>query len=263
MRLRQVLGLKAGARVLTRSGCYQLNACEAEVDHLLFAALCSRGGAAAEAGRWRQADRALSEALGLWRGAPLADIASECLRSQTAPHLEQLRLQALEWRNDARLSLARHSELLADLQALVAENPLRERFHVQLMLALYRCGRYADALSAFRHARLLMVEELGIEPGPELRELHQRMLAADRSLDVRHLAPALVASVDAVPQQLPPAVRNFTGRQREMDALAAELGQADTEPGPRTLVISAISGTAGVGKPKLEANTSDRYRVVT
>ena len=258
MRLRQVLGLKAAARVQTRSGCYQLNVCEAEVDHLLFAALCSRGGAAAEAGRWRQADCALSEALGLWRGAPLADIASECLRSQTAPHLEQLRLQALEWRNDARLSLARHGELLADLQALVAENPLRERFHAQLMLALYRCGRYADALSAFRHARLLMVEELGIEPGPELRELHRRMLTADRSLDVRHLAPALIASVDAVPRQLPPAVRNFTGRQREMDALAAELGQADTEPGPRTLVISAISGTAGVGKTALAVQLAHR-----
>jgi len=166
MRLRQVLGLKAAARVLTRSGCYQLDVCEAEVDHLLFAALCSRGGAAAAAGRWRQADCALSEALGLWRGAPLADVASECLRSETVPHLEQLRLQALEWRNDARLSLGRHGELLADLQALVAEHPLRERFHAQLMLAVYRCGRYADALSAFRHARLLMVEELVSSPGP-------------------------------------------------------------------------------------------------
>jgi DNA-binding SARP family transcriptional activator/Tfp pilus assembly protein PilF len=259
MRLREVLGLKAGARLLTRSGCYQLDAGEAEVDHLLFAALCSRGCTAAEAGRWRQADRALSDALGLWRGAPLADIASECLRSEAAPHLEQLHLQALEWRNDARLSLARHSELLTELQALVAENPLRERFHAQLMLALYRCGRQADALSAFQHARHLMVEELGIEPGPELRELHQRMLAADRSLEVRHQATALVAPVDAVPQQLPPAVRNFTGRQREMDALAAELDQADIEPGPRTLVISAISGTAGVGKTALALQWAHQF----
>ena len=251
MRLRQVLGSTAGARVLTRSGCYQLDADEAEVDHLLFAALCRRGGAATQAGEWLQADRVLSEALGLWRGTPLADVASESLRSEAAPHLEQLHLQALEWRSDARLSLARHSELLTELQALVTQNPLRERFHAQLMLALYRSGRQADALSAFQHARRLMVAELGIEPGPELQELHQRMLAADRSLDVRHPASALVAPVGAVPQQLPPAVRNFTGRQREMEALTAELGQAGPAPGPRTLVISAISGTAGVGKTAL------------
>jgi DNA-binding SARP family transcriptional activator/Tfp pilus assembly protein PilF len=251
MRLRKVLGLKAAARVLTRSGCYQLDASEDEVDHLLFAALCSRGGAAAEAGAWRQADRVLSNALGLWRGAPLADIPSESMRSEAAPHLEQLHLQALEWRNDARLSLGQHSELLIELQALAAENPLRERFHAQLMLSLYRCGRQADALAAFQHARRLIVEELGIEPGPELRDLHQRILTADRSLDVCHPAAALAARTDAVPHQLPAAVRNFTGRQREMEAMTAALHLADSEPARRTLVISAVSGTAGVGKTAL------------
>src|SRR5215469_2767907 len=183
MRLRHVLGVKAAARVLTRSGCYELDASEDEVDHLLFAALCSRGSAAVEVGAWRQADRALSDALRLWRGAPLADIASETLRSEAAPRLEQLHLQALEWWNDARLALAQHSTLLTELEALAAAHPLRERLQAQLMLALYRCGRQADALAAFQHARLILVEELGIEPGRELREMHRRILAADQSLD--------------------------------------------------------------------------------
>jgi DNA-binding SARP family transcriptional activator/Tfp pilus assembly protein PilF len=258
MRLRQVLGPKAGARVLTRSGSYQLEVGEDEVDHLTFAALCSRGGVAVEGGDWRLADSTLSEALRLWRGAPLADVASESLRGEGAPYLEQLHLQALEWRNEAQLSLARHAELLTELQALAAENPLRERFQSQLMLVLYRCGRQADALAVFQRVRRLLAEELGIEPGPELQELHQRVLCADRSLDLRHPAIAASASPEVVPHQLPPMATNFAGRERELEALTCALDQPDTRVGARTPVISAISGTAGVGKTALAVQWAHR-----
>jgi DNA-binding SARP family transcriptional activator/Tfp pilus assembly protein PilF len=258
MRLRQVLGMRAAARVATRSGCYRLDASADEVDHLLFAALCSQGGAAVKAGAWQRADRALTDALGLWRGPPMADIASESLRFTAVPHLEELRLQALEWRNDARLSGGQHSELIIEVQALAAENPLRERFHAQLMLSLYRCGRQADALAAFQHARRLLVEELGIEPGPELRELHQRMLAADRSLEVGNPATALSERADAVPHQLPAAISNFTGRQPEIDALTSALELAGSQPARPVLVISAVSGTAGVGKTALAVHWAHR-----
>jgi DNA-binding SARP family transcriptional activator/Tfp pilus assembly protein PilF len=258
MRLRQVLGVKAAARVATRSGCYHLDTSADEVDHLQFATLCRQGGAAVKAGAWLQAERALAEALTLWRGRPLADIASESLRSAAAPGLEELRLQALEWQTDARLALGQHSELLTEVQALAAQNPLRERYHAQLMLSLYRCGRQADALAAFQRARLVLVEELGITPGPELRDLHQRMLEADPSLDIRLPTAALTERVGTVPQQLPAAVRNFTGRQREMKALTAGLDVAGGQQAGQTLVISAVSGTAGVGKTALAVHWAHR-----
>ncbi len=255
MRLRQVLGPGPGARLLTRSGCYLLEASADEVDFLLFAALCRKGGAAAEAGEWREADRALSGALELWRGVPLADISSDLLRADITPHLEELRLQALEWRNDARLWLAGHAELIPQLQALVADHPLRERFQAQLMLALYRAGCQADALAAFLKARTHIAAELGIEPGPELRELQHRILAADESLAVRY-ASSVASSVASwrtgvVPRQLPATVTNFTGRQRELAEMTAALDRAGSESAVRALVISAISGTAGVGKTAL------------
>jgi DNA-binding SARP family transcriptional activator/tetratricopeptide (TPR) repeat protein len=263
MRMRRVLGPHAAARVHTRSGSYLLEAGADEVDILQFTALCKQGSAAAEAGGWRQADRVLSDALELWRGVPLADITSETLRADVMPYLEQMHLQALECRNDAWLSLGRHSELVPQLQVLVAGNPLRERFHAQLMLALYRSGRQADALAEFQRARLHIVEELGIEPGPELRELHQRVLAADASLTVRRTAAAAGPRPDHVPRQLPAAVMNFIGRQREMSAMTAALERADGQSAQQALVISAISGTAGVGKTALAVqwahDAADRY----
>jgi len=261
MRLRYVLGPAAAGRLLTRSAGYELKAGEAEVDVLLFQALCRQGGVAAEAADWRQADQLLSDALQLWRGAPLADISSETLRADTAPQLDQLHLQALEWRNDAWLSLGRHREIVPPLQGLVTANPLRERFHAQLMLALYRSGRQADALAAFRRARLLIVEELGVEPGPELRELHRRMLAADESLEVRTAAATQGAEV--VPRQLPATVMNFTGRERELSAMTAALHRARFQPGGHAVALSAISGTAGVGKTALAVQwahqSADRF----
>jgi DNA-binding SARP family transcriptional activator/tetratricopeptide (TPR) repeat protein len=266
MRLRRALGPSAGSRVVTRYPGYLVEAGDEEVDLLRFTSLCRDGGAAVRAGAWAKASAMLAEALGLWRGAPLADIPCERLHRDQGPGLVQLRLQAVEWRIDADLHLGCHGGLVPELQSLTAEHPLRERFHDQLMLALYRSGRQAEALAAYQHARRVLVEELGAEPSTGLRELHQRILAADPTLTVPQPAPLERAPPEpappdpvpppaggpgtVVPRELPGTVPHFVGRAAELAALTALLDQADHQT-PGTVVISAIGGTAGVGKTAL------------
>jgi DNA-binding SARP family transcriptional activator len=182
LRLRRVLGPLAGARLVTRHPGYLLQAADDEIDVLQLRRLCRDGDAALQQGAWARADELLGQALALWRGAPLADIPCESLRRDQAPGLEELRLQAEEWRADAALHLGCHAELVLRLQSLAARYPLRERSHAQLMLALYRSGRQADALAAYQHARDVLVAELGIDPGPGLRQLQRQILSADPAL---------------------------------------------------------------------------------
>ena len=248
LRLRRVLGPRAGARLVTRHPGYLLQAGEDEIDVLRFRGLCRDGGAALREGDWARADGLLGEALGLWRGAPLADVPSELLLRQEAPSLEELRLQAEERRADAALHLGRHDELVAGLQSLSTRHPLRERFHAQLILALYRCGRQAEALAAYQHARRALIDKAGAEPGPELRQLNQQVLAADPALAAPESPGGAGRSV--IPQELPPAPRHFTGRTRELAALTGLLGRPQQQP-QETVVITAIGGTAGVGKTAL------------
>lgn len=151
MRLRRVLGTAAGARVITRYPGYMVLAAEQEVDLLRFTCLCREGGAAVRASDWPRASAVLGEALGLWRGDPLSDVPSEQLHRDQVPGLEQLRLQAVEWQLEAGLQLGDHAGLVPELQSLVAKHPLHERFQAQLMLALFRCGRQAEALEAYQH----------------------------------------------------------------------------------------------------------------
>jgi DNA-binding SARP family transcriptional activator/Flp pilus assembly protein TadD len=254
MRLRRVLGPGPGSRLLTRYPGYLVQVGEEEVDFMRFTCLCREGGAAVRAGAWAQASGTLEEALGLWRGTPLADIPSQTLQQREVPRLEQLRLQALEWLIDARLHLGRHGELVHELQSLTAEHPLRERFHAQFMLALYRCGRQAEALQAYQAAREVLVAELGADPGEELREVHQAVLRGELH------KPAAPATRE-VPAQLPADVSAFTGRRNELavlDTLLAGTGWPEPVEGAlaagetaTAVVISAVSGTAGVGKTAL------------
>jgi DNA-binding SARP family transcriptional activator len=225
MRLRQVLGPAAGMRLVTRSPGYVVEAAEDEVDLLRFAALCQTGGAAVRAATWEPARGLLDGALGLWRGAPLADVPSEVLHREEVPRLERLRLQALEWRAEAALHLGRHSELVPELQSLAAEYPLRERYCGQLMLALYRCGRQAEALDAYRIARAQLVAELGVEPGHELRELHQRILTADPALSPPSASAVAVGAVqpaEAVSWHMPD-VDVFTRHDVEFTATSPDV----------------------------------------
>ena len=250
-RLRRVLGPRAGARLVTRNPGYLLQAGEDEIDVLRFRGLCRDGRAALREGAWARTDGLLGEALALWRGAPLADVPSELLLREEVPGLEELRLQAEEWRAEAALRLGRHDDLIEGLQSLAAQHPLRERFHAQLMLALYRCGRQADALAAYRHARHMLIDEVGAEPGPELRQLHQQVLSADPALTAPEPAPPTRSAAPLfIPRELPPGVPHFTGRTQELATLTGMLDKAGQQA-PGTVVISAIGGTAGVGKTAL------------
>jgi DNA-binding SARP family transcriptional activator len=251
LRLRRVLGPRAGARLVTCSPGYLLQAADDEVDVLCFRCLCRDGGGAALAGAWGRAHVLLAEALELWRGAPLDGIPSESLRQDQTQDLEMLRLQAEEWRMDAALRLGGHAELVPGLCSLTAQHPLRERFHGQLMLALYRCGRLAEAMATYQHAREILIEELGAEPGPELQELHQQILTADPALTATGPVPPPAAEPARIaPRELPPAVPGFTGRSAELRALTRLLDRRGAQ-GAEAIVISAIGGTAGVGKTAL------------
>jgi DNA-binding SARP family transcriptional activator len=183
-RLRVTLGDEIGGRILTRPPGYLLEADHDEVDVLSFEARYKAGRAAVRAGDWRAASATLSAADDLWRGTPFADIPSMRIRDAHLPYLEEMRLAALEARIEAdlRLSPSRAADVIPDLDKLSRQHPERERFRAQLMLALYRADRQAHALTVYRAARQYSVSELGIEPGPGLREMHQRILLADPAL---------------------------------------------------------------------------------
>src|SRR5207247_3178767 len=125
----------------------------------------------------------LREALTIWRGPPLADFTYEPFAQSEIAHLEEMRLAAVEERIDADLACARHGDLVVELESLIREEPGRERLRGQLMLALYRSGRQAEALEVYRQTRQTLIEELGIEPTPALRELEAAILRQDSSLD--------------------------------------------------------------------------------
>jgi DNA-binding SARP family transcriptional activator len=265
-RLRQALGERGRDRVRTHPGGYSISVGEGELDVSRFWKLADSARLAARDGLWEEAGQQASTALSLWRGEPLTDVESEALAVREVPRLAELRLQALEARLDAELHLGRHAEAVPALQRLVREHPLREHPHAMLMLALYRCERRAEALAAYQIARRVLVQELGVEPGAELRDLHQRILAADAALTACRAVPARPASpapaaaaklARVVPRQLPGIAAHFTGRTAELAELDGMLEDAgDKEPG--TVVIGAIGGTAGVGKTALAVRWAHR-----
>jgi DNA-binding SARP family transcriptional activator/ABC-type transport system substrate-binding protein len=177
--LRKALG---DGLLATRGGGYALDVGPEQVDADRFERLTIEGCEALERGDAAEAAKRLRAALGLWRGEPLADLAYEDFARDAVGRLEEARLAALEDRIDADLALGRHTQVVGELEALVSENPYRERLQGQLMLALYRCGRQADALERYRRARQAMVDELGIEPSDELKRLHRAILAQDPEL---------------------------------------------------------------------------------
>jgi DNA-binding SARP family transcriptional activator len=283
-RLRSTLGPAGAALIVTRPPGYAIEVGEGHFDVRQFGVLAARGRAAAETGAWAEAAALLREALGLWRGEALADVPSQLLRDREVPHLEDQRLQVLGARIAADLQLGRHGEVVAELRQLVVAYPLREHFHAQLMLGLYRSGRQGDALAAYQDVRRLLSAELGVDPGPELQLLHQRMLAADPGLllagESQQPSPTPVTpgppdtgATDApgsagpagppgegaepepvVPRQLPVAARHFAGRGNALKVLAGLAASAGEAGGAsRAVVISAIEGTAGIGKTTLGA----------
>ncbi len=178
-RLRRQLG---DAVLETQSSGYRVSVEGGQIDAHEFDTLVDRGRENLESGHAREAAGLLREALGLWRGRVLEGMEGVNIAQGTALHLEELRLVAVELRIEADLALGRHASLVGELEALVAQHPFRETFRRQLMLALYRSGRQADALAAYRAARASLVTELGVEPGPDLRELEAAVLRQDPAL---------------------------------------------------------------------------------
>lgn len=250
-RLRHALGDTGQTRIQTRAGGYLITVAPGELDISRFSALLRSAQAAVRESRWEQAAGQASTALAVWRGEPLEDVDCEPLQQREVPRLAEMRLQALETRLDADLHLGRHTEVIGELRLLVVAHPLREHLHALLMLALYRAGRQAEALAAYQDARHVLVEEVGAEPGAELRDLQARMLRADVAL--ARPEPALPPDREqrpAVPRELPAVPADFTGREHELAELSAALDRAGRRPSG-TVVISAIGGTAGVGKTAL------------
>jgi DNA-binding SARP family transcriptional activator len=273
MRLRRGLGPGAAARIVTGDNGYLARVGEHELDALFFEAQCRRADAAARAGDWPRAAEAAEGALAQWRSEPLADVPCRALQEAWLPRLEQLRLQAWEWHVEAELHLGRNEQLVQPLRDLIAAHPLRERFHRQLMLALYRTGRQAEALAAYQAAHRMLAEALGVEPGPDLRSLHARMLAGEVEPtappptrlvvgDEHEHAPAprpAQPAAGTVPRQLPATAKHFIGRRAELDGLTGLLDETDAAETPGgTVVISAIDGMAGIGKTALAIRAAHR-----
>jgi DNA-binding SARP family transcriptional activator len=250
-RLRQALGDAGQARISAQPRGYMISVGVGELDISRFEALLESARAAARDGCWDTAADQAHAALALWRGEPLADVESDALVLREVPRLAEMRLQALDVRINADLHLGRHAEVTAELQRLARAYPLREQMPALLMLALYRCGRQGEALAAYQYARQVLVEELGTEPGVDLQALHQQILTADPALAAPKAPPTAAGGAGwAAPRQLPGVAAHFTGREGELAGLSRVLGQAG-EQAPGTVVISAISGMAGVGKTAL------------
>ena len=184
-RLRKALDDGGGGdgRLVTVGGGYVIHVEPGQLDLEVFERLLAQGRAALADGRAQAASTALAEALALWHGQALAEFVDQPFAREASSRLEELYAEAIEARVDADLLLGRHRALIAELESLIAANPLRERLRAQLMLALYRCGRQADALAVYRDTRKLLDEDLGLEPGPELSALEKAVLAHDPSLD--------------------------------------------------------------------------------
>jgi predicted ATPase/DNA-binding SARP family transcriptional activator/Tfp pilus assembly protein PilF len=295
-RLRRVLGGHAAALVTQAPG-YRLNIADDQLDAARFERLVATADAQLTAGRADAAAQILREALALWRGPALSDVAEMAFAQADASRLEEARLTALESRVEADLACGRHGSVVAELDSLVASQPLRERLTGQRMLALYRCGRQADALHAYDELRDRLAGELGIDPSPDLRRTHERILRQDPALDwqpaappasqfsPRTVKPAPPASPPSpgqptathgpattpvqAPHQAaePPAPRlptettSFVGREAELDTIAALL---------RLSRLLTLTGPGGSGKSRLalragalaEAGYPDGVRLV-
>ncbi len=247
-RLRKALNVGNGADavIVTRGHGYQLRLDPERLDSHRFERLVAEGSAELAADLPARAASAFESALRLWRGAPLADLVDEPFARRETARLEDLRLAAIEQLNEAKLALGRHAELIGQLEALIGEHPYRESLRAQLMLALYRSERQADALQAYQDARRTLVEELGIEPGERLRELERGVLAQDPAL-----ALVEVESGERPPSRMPVPPTRMLGRDQDCEDVAELLGRGDVR-------LVTLTGPGGVGKTRLALEVAGR-----
>jgi DNA-binding SARP family transcriptional activator len=227
--------------IVTRKRGYELELDPESLDAHRFERLVAEGRNELAAGRPEGAVQVLEEAMSLWRGPPLADLAYEPFAQREIARLQDLRVAALEQLVEAKLALGAHGEVVGQLEALIAEHPYREGLRAQLMLALYRSDRQAEALQAYQDARRTLVEELGIEPGERLRELERAILAQDPGLHLAAEEPAAGGPALETPRGA------FVGREHELAELVGGLDDAVAGRGRLFLLV----GEPGIGKSRL------------
>ena len=258
-RLRHQLG--PGIRVLRRPPGYLMDIGDARFDGAEFERLSAQGRQALAAGDVARAGRLLQEALALWRGPGLGHV-TEPLADAELPMMEEARLTALEHRVDAELALGEHQRLVAELTSLVAAHPLHERFRAQLMTALHRCDRQSDALAVYHEGRLLLAEELGVDPGPALAIAHQAVLSGGRGRDA--WAAELPVRLDD-PSELSPAGADIeTGYRRlprEARAAFRRLGRRGGLGPERDDLLEALADAALIDLVDVDQDGRPRYRV--
>ncbi|GLZ32474.1 SARP family transcriptional regulator [Lentzea sp. NBRC 105346] len=254
MRLRQLLGPATPIRTVPDG--YLIDVDEKTIDLLRFEPLIEQGEQERAAGNLPAASAAFTAALGLWRGPALVDVPSEILHRDEVPRLNERRLHVMERRVEVDLELGRHSELVAELSRLTSEHPLRERFWAQLMIALYRSGRQSEALAAYQRVSSLLADELGIDPGDELRRVHNQVLTGSvDSASGGLVPPPAVAKPDrVVPSQLPADIGDFVGRDEAVSLIIALLRTAQGVP------VVTLAGPPGVGKTALAVHAAHRMR---
>jgi predicted ATPase/serine/threonine protein kinase/DNA-binding SARP family transcriptional activator len=248
------------ARVLrSQPPGYMLIVNPADFDAALVEELCGEGRALLKHGRADAARERFADALALWRGPALAEFADQPRARAEAARLEDLRALALEDRIAADLALGEHAAVIGELQRSVVEQPLRERLWEHLIVALYRAGRQGDALAAYQRCRMILDEELGVEPGPTLKRLHSEVLEQDSALDgdaappqeeVEQSVAAHPAEVHPAPSPRPPAT-NLPAQRTALIGRSIELTEiCDLLRRPQVAIVT-LTGTGGVGKTRL------------
>ena len=281
LRLRRLLGDTNGTLLVTRAPGYLLRLAPGDTDAQVFEALVREGGRAYAAGHPEQAAAQLAEALALWHGSPLADVPSTTMIETEAERLAELRLDAAELRIKAELACGGHAQVIPELRRLLADHALRENLWLMLMQALDGAGRHAEALEAYGQARGVMAEELGVDPGAELRHYYAELLAKDDALtrdaddapgsisagtisaSAGPSAPAAAAEIPRpvpVPAQLPADVADFTGREDQVKHLSELLARGGADADPGAVRIALVAGSGGLGKTSLAVHAAHRVR---
>ena len=264
-RLRKALASGAGnvahgdGPVVTREHGYELRVEPERIDARRFERLVEEGRRELAAGRPERAAAALEGALSLWRGAPLGDVAYEPFAQREIARLEELRVAAVEQLIEARLELGRNEEVVPQLEALIHEHPYRERLRAQLMLALHRCDRQADALQAYQDARRTLVEQLGIEPGERLRELERAILRQDGALAAPPPAAGTASARRAPPADGSPLPERLVEEGRPAT------GSLEGERKQVTVLFSDIEGSMALAEgtdPELWRELLDRFLAI-
>ncbi len=284
LRLRRLMDDPDGSLLRTRAPGYQLRLGTADTDVQVFEALVHDGRRALAVGDAKGAATAFAEALALWRGSPLADVPATPLIEAETERLAELRLDAAELRITAELACGGAAQVIPELRRLLADHPLREGLWVLLMRALDGAGRHAEALDAYGQARNAIADELGVDPGAELRQLYAGMLAKDDRLardgepapgsisaGTVSASPGPAESASAVaedrmprpvpaPAQLPADIADYTGRDEQVRHLCDLLSSADAPGEGGAVRVALVAGSGGLGKTSLAVHAAHRVR---